>query len=64
LCLVEAIDFLHFEPGTALRMFSADFWHYYFLITYTMDRRQVAMTTPNSGPFFLSGPETQFPGLK
>ena len=48
------------KPGPALTMFSVVCFHYYFLITYTLGHRKVAMTTPNSGPFTSRVPETLF----
>ena len=52
------------EPGPGLRMFSAKFFHYDFLITYTMSHRKFVMTTLNSGPFALRGLKKTFSGLK
>ena len=52
------------EPGPGLRVFSATFFYYHFLLTYTMGHRKFTMTTPNSGPFALRGPKKNFSGLK
>ena len=40
------------------------FFHYDFLITYTVGHRKFVMTTLNSGPFALRGPKKNFSGLK
>ena len=48
------------EPGPGLRMFSANFFHYDFLITYTVGHRKFVMTTLNSGHFALRGPQQTF----
>ena len=48
------------EPGPGLRMFSAKFFHYHFLLTYTVGHRKFVMTTPNSGPFALRGQKNLF----
>ena len=44
-------------------MFFAKFFHYIFLITYTVGHRKFVMTTLNSGPFALRG-QKNLSGLK
>ena len=40
------------------------FFHYHFLLTYTLGHRKFVMTTPNSGHFAVRGPKPPFSGLK
>ena len=41
------------EPGPAIRMFSANYFQYNFLITDTLNHSKLVMSTPNSGPNVL-----------
>ena len=52
------------EPGPGLRMLSASFFHYDFLITNTVGHRKFVMTILNTGPFAIRGPKKTFSGLK
>ena len=52
------------EPGPCLRMFSAKFFHYHFLLSYAVGHRKFVMTIPNSGPFALREPKKTFSCLK
>ena len=50
------------EPALPLVMFFANFFHYDFLLVYTLGHNELIGYTPNSAPFGLRAPKNIFFG--